>query len=211
MSKKINSGDYLGEEQDPDSVPECGDLNPKRGSAFTQRLATAVLGLFGWRIAGRIPNIPKLVVIGAPHTSNWDWILVMFAAYALGIRISWLAKHTAFKSPLGGMFRYFGGIPVDRRAPNGVVGDCVDRLNKAQKLALCITPEGTRSKVHKWKKGFYHIAQQAEVPILLASFDYGRKIVGFGPTIYPSGDLDTELKQIQTLYSTVQAKKPTKF
>ena len=211
MTQHDNSGDYLGAERDELSVPVRGESNPNIGNAFTERLATAVLSLFGWRLAGRIPNLAKLVIVGAPHTSNWDWVLVMFAAYALGIRISWLGKHTAFKSPLGWMFRYFGGIPVDRRAPGGIVSDSVAKLKQAKKLALCITPEGTRGKVGEWKKGFYYIAQQAKVPVLLASFDYGRKVVGFGPTLYPTNDIEAELRKIQSLYKSVQAKKPSKF
>lgn len=211
MSKNVNRGDYLGTEKDEDSFPVAGALIPKMDAPYGTKLATIILRLFGWRVAGRIPNLSKVVVIGAPHTSNWDWILVMLAAYTLDIRISWLGKHTAFESPLGGMFRYFGGIPVDRRAAHGLVEQCVERLEQAKELALCITPEGTRSKVGEWKKGFYHIASQANVPILLASFDYGRKVIGFGPTIYPSGDLEKELQEIKTLYSTVQAKRPKEF
>lgn len=211
MSKKINSGDYLGSEKDEASYPVVGEQNPQMGNRLTKWLATAVLRLFGWRVAGRIPNLPKVVVIGAPHTSNWDWVLVMLAAYTLGIRISWLAKHTVFESPVGSIMKKLGGIPVDRRAAHGMVEQCVARLYQAQKLALCITPEGTRSKVGEWKKGFYHIADKANVPILLASFDYGRKVIGFGPTIYPSGDVEAELKEIQTLYSSVQARKPQHF
>ncbi len=211
MTQQFNSGDYLGDEQDVHSYPHRGDLVPQMGTGFTERLATGILRLFGWRLAGRIPNVSKVMVIGAPHTSNWDWVLVMLAAYGLGIKISWLGKDSAFKTPLGPMFRYFGGIAVDRRSPNGVVGQCVERFEKAQKLALCITPEGTRSKVNEWKKGFYHIATEANVPILLASFDFGEKVVGFGPTIYPTGDLEGELSHIQQLYSTVTAHKPAKF
>ena len=163
MTEKINSGDYLGEEQDLESVPMRGDDNPQVGNGFTQWLATAVLSIFGWKLVGRIPNLRKMLAIGAPHTSNWDWILVILSAYSLGLKISWLGKNSAFNSPLGPMFRYFGGVPVDRSAPHGLVGESVNNLKRADELLLCITPEGTRSKVQNWKSGFYHIAHQAGV------------------------------------------------
>jgi 1-acyl-sn-glycerol-3-phosphate acyltransferase len=152
-----------------------------------------------------------MMVIGAPHTSNWDWVLVILAAYALGAHISWLAKDSLFRSPLGGLFRYLGGIPVDRSAAHGMVGESIEKFKQREKMMLCITPEGTRSKVRAWKKGFHHIATGANVPIVLASFDYGRKVVGFGPTLIASGDVDADLQTIQDLYATVQAKQPQNF
>lgn len=207
----INTGDFLGEEQDLNSVPAIGDQSPKMGNRATKAIADGLLRLFGWRLVGRLPNLKKQMAIGAPHTSNWDWILVMLSAYSLGIRISWLGKSQAFESPLGWMFRYFGGVPVDRSAPQGIVGDSINKLKEADELLLCITPEGTRSKVRAWKRGFYHIAYNAGVPITLVSFDFGKKIVGFGPTIYPTGDIDAEIAHIQELYSTVQARHPDKY
>lgn len=209
--KQINSGDYLGEERNTDSVPVRGAQSPKLGNGLTQWVANSVLRLAGWRLAGRIPNREKLVVIGAPHTSNWDWVLVMLSAYALGVRVSWLAKDSAFKSPVAWLLRYFGGVPVDRSGPNGVVGASVNRLKEAEKLLLCITPEGTRSKVPQWKRGFYYIALEAGVPITLVSFDFGNKVVGFGPTLAPTGDIEGDIGYIQTLYSTVQARHPEKY
>lgn len=211
MSNQINRGDYLGAAADDTSIPALGTAAPKRGNGVTRRLASAILGLFGWRLAGRIPDVSKLVVVGAPHTSNWDWILVILAAYALGAQISWLAKHSLFRPPFGGFFRYLGGIPVDRRAAHGMVGEIIEAFQRRDKLMLCITPEGTRSKVQAWKKGFHHIAKGANVPIVLASFDYGRKVVGFGPTLVASGDIDADLQTIQALYAGVQAKQPQNF
>lgn len=209
--KRINSGDYLGEEQDLQSIPARGEYLPPLGNRLTQRLAAAVLWLLGWRLVGRIPDLKKLIAIGAPHTSNWDWILVMLSAYALGLRISWLAKKSVFDSPAGGLMRYFGGVPVDRSGPQGIVGQSVERLKDADKLLLCITPEGTRSRVNQWKRGFYYIALEGGVPITLVSFDFGNKIVGFGPTIYPTGDIEGDIGYIQGLYSTVEPRHPEKY
>ncbi len=179
---------------------------PRRGGTIMRGLAVAILGLLGWSIRGELPNLPKFIVIGAPHTSNWDWVLVMVVAYALGVRISWMVKHTVFRWPLKGFFTWLGGVAIDRRAANGVVGASVSRLEQAKELILCITPEGTRSKVKGWKTGFYHIAQGAKVPIVPAIFDYGRKEVRFTPPFTPTGDLSTDLATLQAVYADVVRK-----
>jgi 1-acyl-sn-glycerol-3-phosphate acyltransferase len=178
----------------------------RRGGIIMRGLAIAVLGLLGWSIRGELPNLPKFIVIGAPHTSNWDWLLVMAVAYALGVRISWMVKHTFFRWPLKGLLIWLGGVAVNRQATNDVVGESVSRFEQAKEFILCITPEGTRRKVQGWKTGFYRIAQGAKVPIVPAIFDYGRKQVRFAPPFTPTGDLATDLRILQTFYNGVVPK-----
>ena len=190
------------------NIQDIGNHVPRRGNSFSRKFAQWSMKLFGWSIQGELPNLSKFIIVGAPHTSNWDFILVIATAAALNVRISWMAKHSLFRGPMGPVFRWMGGIAVDRKAAGGVVGDSVNTFNKTEKLILCITPEGTRGKVTTWKSGFYRIAQNAEIPILLASFDYGKKVVGLGPVYRPSGDFDADLVEIKKHYEDVQAKHP---
>lgn len=188
-----------------------GNAVPQRGGPMLRGFAQRVMGLFGWTISGQVPNIPKFVVIGAPHTSNWDWFLTMFTAYSLGINISWMMKHTMFRWPLGGIMRWMGGIPIDRRASHGVVAQTVERFVQCRGMVLCITPEGTRRKVNEWKVGFYHIAQGAGVPIVPAVFDYGRKQVRFAPAFTPTGNLEEDLPLLKAVYADATPKNPHLF
>jgi len=189
-------------------VPQLGDNVPRRGGPAARSFARLIMRLSGWRVEGTLPNDGKLLIIGAPHTSNWDWVLVMLTAYSLGVRISWMAKHTLFKKPFGGIMRWLGGIAIDRRSKHGTVQQAIHNFEQKEKLVLCITPEGTRSKVREWKQGFYHIAHGADVPVVVAAFDYGRKAVRFGPTFKPTGDLETDLPIIKSFYDGVTARHP---
>jgi len=190
------------------AVPNIGQAVPRRGGRFAKNFARLTMRLFGWRVEGVLPNDGKLLIIGAPHTSNWDWVLVMLTAYSLGVRISWMAKHTLFKKPFGGLMRWLGGIAIDRRAKHGTVQQAITSFKEKEKLILCITPEGTRSKVREWKQGFYHIAQGADVPVVVAAFDYGRKAVRLGPTFKPSGNLEADLPIIKSFYDGVVPRHP---
>ena len=190
------------------TAPIVGDRVIRRGGPLARWFARSTMKLFGWKVEGDLPNSEKFIVIGAPHTSNWDWVLVILAAYVLGVRISWMAKHTLFKRPFGGIMRWLGGVSIDRRAKHGTVGDAINSFAKVDKLILCITPEGTRHKVQEWKKGFYYIADGANVPIVVCAFDYGKKSMRFGPVFKPSGDVDGDLPTIKSYYDGVIAKYP---
>ncbi|NHZ72794.1 MAG: hypothetical protein GWP17_06895, partial [Aquificales bacterium] len=160
------------------TIPEIGDLVPRRGGTIARGFVRLLMGLFGWKVEGEVPNTKKFMVVGAPHTSNIDWFIVMGAAYVLGVRISWIAKHSLFETPWGGILRWLGGVPVDRRQAQGTVGSAVEQFHERDELILCITPEGTRARVRgKWKKGFYYMAEGADVPIVVAAFDYGKKVM----------------------------------
>lgn len=187
-----------------------GQKLPRRGNRLTRTVAILFMALIGWRITGGLPNLEKFIIVGAPHTSNWDFVLVMATATALGVRISWMGKHTLFRGPANRVLRWMGGIPIDRRATQGVVGENVQAFNGRDKLILCITPEGTRSKVRAWKSGFYQIALGAGVPILLAAFDYAHKAIDLGPVLQPSGNYEADLARIRAHYAAIRGKYPEK-
>ncbi len=188
-------------------VPALGDALPRRGNRFSQWIAQSLMSAFGWRIEADIPNQSKIVLVGAPHTSNWDFILTMTTLFSLGIKISWMGKKSLFNWPFKGAMEWLGGVPIDRASKGvGVVDQTIEAFNNRDKFVIAIMPEATRSLVRKWKTGFYHIAQGADVPILLVRFDYGRKVMGLGPTIEPSGDVTADMAEIQSHFSGIDGK-----
>ena len=169
-------------------------------SQLLKMLATALLGISGWRVVGALPNERKYVLIGAPHTSNWDFVLMLLAVLRVGMDVHWLGKSSLFPSVAGSFMRWLGGIAVDRSKNNNLVAQLVDLFHARDELVVLIPPEGTRSKVERWKSGFYHVAAGADVPILLGFIDASRKQIGFGPLFQPSGDYESDLPKIQNFY-----------
>ncbi len=166
-----------------------------------------VLWAMGWRVEGELPNREKMVSIVAPHTSNWDWWIGTAMTFAIQLRASYFAKHTLFNGPLGWFVRWRGGIPIDRTSTEGVVDQMIDAFRTREGLFLGLAPEGTRKQVRRWKTGFYHIALGAEVPIVLAYMDYPNKVIGFGPAIEPTGEMDADLARIQEFYKPFRGKR----
>lgn len=164
--------------------------------------------LSGWDVAGEIPPGSKFVLVGAPHTSNWDFLFTMAAVRVLRLKISWMGKHTLFKGPLGVIMRWLGGIPINRTSAHGVVEQMVERFAKAEKLVVAVAPCGTRKRGEYWKSGFYWIALNAQIPILCGYLDYGRKQAGVGLSFVPSGDMEGDMDRIRAFYEGVQGKKP---
>lgn len=171
-------------------------------------LARFLLWLGGWKAVGPMPDVDKSVIVAAPHTSNWDVPLFVMTAFALDVPVSFLAKHTAFWWPLGLLLRAVGGVPINRGAPQGVVKQAVEAFARQEKLHLALAPEGTRRKVPYWKKGFYHIAREANVPIVMAYVDFRRRRVGVGPMLHPSGDIHADMAIIRQFYADVTARHP---
>ena len=165
-----------------------------------------MLRLLGWRIEGEIPNLRKLLIAVAPHTSNWDFIVGMATMFALDLRLSFIGKHTLFVGPFAPLFRWMGGIPVDRSSPHGVVGDCVRAFETVDRRILAIAPQGTRKPVVHFKSGFLHIARGARVPVLLASLDYGTRTVRLGPLEEPGDDIEAERERIEAFFRKVQGR-----
>lgn len=189
------------------NIPEVGDATPKRGSKVTKKVVGWLFQALGWRYEGTLPNVPKLVLVGAPHTSNWDFFLAMGVMFSLDIHMSWLAKHTFVNGPFGSILRRLGGIPVDRTAAHGLVEQIVQEYKRREHLFLAISPEGTRSKVRRWRTGFYYIAMGANVPILPVVADYGRKVIALCEPIWPSGNIEEDMARLQANFSGVFGKR----
>ncbi len=169
------------------------------------------LWLVGWKLVGPKPPYHKCLILAAPHTSNWDVPLMLSLSYIYGIRVSWIGKHTLFRGPLGVLMRWLGGVPVDRRSRNNAVQQMVGEFNRREEFALLITPEGTRSRAEYWKSGFYHIACQAQVPIVLGLLDFRKKEGGLSEVIHPTGNLPADMDQIRAFYNGATAKYPEDF
>jgi 1-acyl-sn-glycerol-3-phosphate acyltransferase len=179
---------------------------PRRGSVLWPWIGHTVLRLGGWRIEGAFPDEPKLVVAVAPHTSNWDFVYGAAAMFALDLRVRFIGKHTLFVWPFSHFLRWMGGIPVDRSAANGVVGEAIRAFAASPSLSLVIAPEGTRRKVERFKTGFLHIAKRAGVPVILISLDYALHRVQIGPVIERVGDVEADRVAIEAHFARVQGR-----
>ncbi len=159
--------------------------------------------LVGWRILGVLPNIPKFVLIGAPHTSNRDFLLFLGLIFSLRANVRFMGKAELFRWPVGWFFRYCGGIAVERKKNTGLVEQMVDAWNRSEKFILTIAPEGTRYHVTEWKRGFYHIAKSAGIPIVIAVVDGKHKELRIGQIFYPTDDIEADMKSIQDFFKGV--------
>jgi len=166
------------------------------------------LKLAGWKKEGDVPDAPKFILIGAPHTSNWDVPFVLSLAFAFRVKVFWLMKDSLFRWPFGGFFRWLGGIPVDRSKRKGVVAQTIEVFNQHERLILGIAPEGTREKAKNWKSGFYRIAHGANIPIALGFMDFKRKLGGMGPLLIPSGDINADMQIMRDYYDKVTGCRP---
>jgi 1-acyl-sn-glycerol-3-phosphate acyltransferase len=191
--------------------PTLPPLAPQVSARWRRYLGILLMRISGWRIAGNIPNVPKYVLIVAPHTSNWDFFHGFCAYLVLRLDNSWLAKHTVFFWPLGILARRFGGMPIDRARGGNVVRTCVAEFAKRERMSITITPEGTRRRVKEWKLGFYYIATEAGVPIVPVALNYAGKLVMIQPPFFPTGDAAADLPKIKALYSASMARHPESF
>ena len=165
----------------------------------------------GWRFEGEVPDRPKLVVVVAPHTSNWDFVVGLAADFALGLRIRFIGKDTLFGPPLGWFLRWAGGIPVDRAAPEGVIEAAARSFREESQLFLALAPEGTRRRVERWKTGFWRIARAAGVPVWPVALDWSRRVVRLYPAFETSSDLEADLRALQACFTTAMARRPENY
>ena len=170
-----------------------------------------ILHLIGWKVVSDIPTLKKYVIIVAPHTSNWDFIIGRCFGYMLEIEAKYLGKSQLFRFPYGWIFRLLGGIPVDRSKHNNLVAYAVELFKFSEGLVLGLAPEGSRSRVEKWKLGFYHIAVCANIPIALAYLDYAKKEAGIGEMFQPSGEIQKDLQKIEDFYKGISPKYSEKY
>ena len=188
-----------------------------------KRLCRWWFQLNGWKVVNVIPdkkgtdNIRKYVIIGAPHTSNWDFFLGMGALDIMKLPVKFTIKKEWMFFPVGGFLRRLGAIPIDRNPkpgtpPKNMVNVMVDILDSAtEDLVIVITPEATRSRREKWKSGFYHVAKKAGVPILLGSMDYAKKEGGVKEIFYPTDDMEADMRHIMAFYQTITPRHPELF
>jgi 1-acyl-sn-glycerol-3-phosphate acyltransferase len=170
-----------------------------------------ILRLFGWKIDEKVPEgVKQCVICVGPHTSNYDFIIGKMAFNYYGVKASYLIKKELFFPPLGWFLKAMGGIPVDRKANNNFTDQATEYFKNNDTMFMVFTPEGTRSYNPKWKKGFYYIAQNANVPIYIAYMDYERKIGGFLELFHPTGDVDADIRYIKTRLSQFKGRFPEK-
>lgn len=161
-----------------------------------------LLRVSGWTLDdSQRPELARYVLVGYPHTSNWDFVLAMLAKGALGFRFNWVAKHSLFLGPLGPPMRAMGGIPVNRSRPQGFITQLVAEFRRRQRMVVVITPEGTRGWRPYWKSGFYHLARAAEVPLVLGYLDARTRRIGFGPTLNLGEDAEADIARIREFYA----------
>lgn len=180
-----------------------------------QWLGRTVLSFLGWKVNGGISDEyadQKLVVIVAPHTSNWDGILGVATIAGLDAKITFIGKHTVFKYfGLGAFMRYMGGIPVDRTKPGGIIQDAIDQIREINGTLIGMAPEGTRSKVKEWKTGFLRIANELNTKIVPASIDFAKKEILLGKIFKPSGDNQKDIAYLKNYYKAFTPKHPENY
>jgi len=192
-------------------IPVLGPNVQRAHGRFAAALGRFMMGIRGWRVEGGIPDIPKMVLIVAPHTSNWDFLTGIWVKLAMRMGARFVGKHTLFRGPFGVIMRWLGGVPVDRSAAAGFAEETARVLKESERMTLVIAPEGTRKHTDRWKSGFYRIAIATGVPILLASFDYPWKVIFFGPLFHPTGDYEKDLAVIQSHFRADMALKPENY
>lgn len=188
----MSTGDWV------DLVVPAG--TPRTHGPLARWLGRTVLRLGGWKVTGRFPDIDKVIVLAAPHTSWWDGIWGMAAKLAMGLRVEVMAKRELFNPMLGPLLRALGAVPIDRGNAHGVVPAMAARFRDVEQLWLVIAPEGTRRRVETWKSGFWHIARAAQVPVVCVYFHYPERTIGVGPTFEMSGDLAADMARVREFY-----------
>lgn len=175
------------------------------GKSWLRFLSKKASERSGWQVES-LPDVPKAVVIAAPHSSNWDGLIGVVAAFGIGLRINWMGKHQLFRWPLASIMRAFGGISTVRDSAHGVVDQFAEKMREADHMWLVLAPEGTRKKVAKWRTGFWHIASRAGVPIIPGFLHYPEKKIGFGPPMMTSADMEADLQKLYDFYRPFRGK-----
>jgi 1-acyl-sn-glycerol-3-phosphate acyltransferase len=187
-------------------------LNKRReASSLLSWSARLAVRVFGWQIVGEPPDVPKYVLLVAPHTSNWDFLIMLALTFAFKIKCVWMGKDSLFRGPLGSFYRQVGGIPIDRNSRSNVVEQAVQAFQRSEKMVMAIPPEGTRKRAKRWKTGFYYIALGANVPLVFGFIDFEHRTTGFGPVLMPSGDIQADMVIIRDFYKDIKGKFPENF
>ncbi len=173
-------------------------------------VARGLLRLGGWTAVGGTPDVPKAVIIAAPHTSNWDGIWALIYKVAVGLDVHFFGKHTLFWFPLGNLLRALGGVRLDRGAPGSSIETVLKAFAANESYYFGLAPEGTRRLRPHWKTGFYRIAERADVPVILGFMDFGKRRIGLGPTLELSGDREADMARIAAFYADIDGRHPEK-
>jgi 1-acyl-sn-glycerol-3-phosphate acyltransferase len=184
------------------------DHPARRCNVFAHLLGVAVMKLFGWKVEGRVPDSKKMIVIAAPHTTNWDFIFLLGAAYSLRLGINWLGKDTLFPPVLGSFLKFLGGVPVDRSRNTNLVQTLAKSIKQADDFTLIIPPAGTRRKTDYWKSGFYRVALATKIPLVCGYLDYEKKVACLGLSFIPTGDMAADMDRIREFYKPITGKYP---
>ena len=179
-----------------------------RVSIPTKIISKMLLKLTGWKTTGTVPAVPKYVMVGYPHTSNWDVFYGLLVFNSMGVKLNWIAKQQLFKGPLKWFFNALGAIPVNRKSPRGFIDQIAERFEKSEYLVMTLSPEGTRKKTEYWKTGFYRLARKANVPVAFAFLDYSTKTGGFGPLLKMSDKIKEDVIKIRDFYKDIKGKFP---
>jgi|TARA_B100001063_G_scaffold19268_1_gene14856 1-acyl-sn-glycerol-3-phosphate acyltransferase len=174
-------------------------------------VGTSLLSITGWKVSGQIPDMKKLLVVLAPHTSNWDFVYGMALILSLKIKIYWLGKHSIFKKGVTRLLKSLGGIPVNREDAKNTINDVLEIAKREGGILIGLSPEGTRKKAEKWKSGFLRIAQSMECPILLVAIDYPSKEISFRELFHPTGDNQRDIEYLKKYYKDFIGKIPEYF
>jgi 1-acyl-sn-glycerol-3-phosphate acyltransferase len=172
--------------------------------------ANLILRLFGWRVEGVLPDIPKYILVGAPHTSNWDFVLFLGVIFHLKATVKFMGKAELFHNPVGWFFYWCGGVPVDRTKSQGLVEQMVEASKKSENFILTIAPEGTRHYVSEWKMGFYHIAKNAGIPMVMAVVDGKARAVRVGQVFQATENMNDDIKTIKGFFQGITGVNPRK-
>lgn len=192
------------------ATPAIGGDNPRLNllEQLIRRLLVGIYRWSGWKPEGQLPPDRKFVIMGACHTSNWDFLVFLGTVHSLGRQVRFIGKHSLFQWPLGGFMRALGGVPVDRSSRQDLVSQIVAQFDKHDDFALVVAPEGTRSRTTDWKTGFYQIALKAGVPIVCAGPDYPSKRGVIGPVIRPTGNYAEDLRPAFAFFRTITPRHP---
>ena len=181
---------------------------PQQCSKLVRLIGKIFMFLSGWKVEGQVPTCDKVVIIAAPHTTNWDFVYLLGAAFQLGLKVKWLGKQSLFAFPFGWIMKTLGGIAVDRSKSNGMVEQVSEAMGQMPKISLVVPPSGTRERTDYWKSGFYYIAKSANVPLICGYLDYEKKTAGLGPVLSVSSSVKDDMDKLRTFYKDKVGKYP---
>ncbi len=181
---------------------------PQKCSSLVRLIGRVFMLMAGWKVEGRIPSCNKVIIIAAPHTTNWDFVYLLGAAFQLGLSVKWLGKKSLFSFPFSWFMKRLGGVAVDRGKSSGMVDQVSEAILCASKISLVVPPSGTRGRTDYWKSGFYHIAKSANLPLICGYLDYEKKIAGLGPYFFVSNSVKDDMNKIRDFYKDKVGKYP---